>query len=519
MKEDHGSGSTPGRPPVLDIALTAAITTCIFLLFRPWEQPLVRDISIWDHVAQVIADGGVPYRDVVEIKTPLSAYLAAPAILFGRLLGIADVVSIRIVFFVIGVVLVLAVRALGARLFDADVGLVASLMTAGIDPLAEWSASGIQPKVPFVLFGIVAILLAMRDRPVASGAVVALSALCWQPGCLFILPAALALGPGLRRLTRLLLGFLLPLGLCVLYFTLAGAVADLYNWTIAFPFGPYVAKYIRSLSGARDTCWKLLTTYYSREIPLLAISAAGLAWSLATAVRRRIDRTEPLRLMLAGIAAPACLVGLVLLNVQGESDLFPIFPFIAPFASFALVHCMRLALSPGLALFVSAAVCIGWSASDSLFYRLPSTLQDEIEALEPAAALLGPNDRVWAHGDVQFLVLFNLRSVSPHLYLDRGKDAFLDRIEPDGFRKMLDGLEAAAPKIVVLGRKGTMQRDDEVVAWVRSHYVLGRRIMLRYGRDGRFIYGLRVYVRKGLALPPGWGIRTARDAEPVEAAE
>ena len=49
------------------------------ILYRQLSQPEGGDSAFWDYVSQCILRGQVPYRDVVEIKTPGSAYLSAIA--------------------------------------------------------------------------------------------------------------------------------------------------------------------------------------------------------------------------------------------------------------------------------------------------------------------------------------------------------------------------------------------------------------------------------------------------------
>lgn len=486
------------RQRAIDLTVLVVVSSAIFLFFQPWNQPEVRDKSIWDYIAQVIADGGVPYRDAIEIKTPLSAFLGAAAIKIGRVAGIADVFSIRILYFAIAVTLVVAIFDLGTLLFNRGTGLVAALLVAGIDPLGEWAGSGIQPKVPFMLFGVLALTSALRKRAVLAGVLTALSALCWQPGCVFLLPAAIALLPDWRKLAKLSLGFALPCILCVGYFAAAGALDDFYQWTVAFPFGPYVVKYVRSFRSIRDTAWRLLQMYYSREIPLLAISILGVVMAVvSTAMSRASDRY---RTLLVAFIPLAIFVGLTALNLQGESDLFPILPFAFVFGASAIDWTLSRLLPSAAAPIAGLVLCTAWSCSDAITYRLPSTLQDEIDALAPVARAIGDGDRVYVHGDLQLLVLFNLHNSSPYLFLDRGKDTFLDHLEPDGFLRFLDRLEASHPKVVVLGRRGMIDRGQDLIDRVRSGYDFDHRVQLHYGRDGRFDYALRVYRRKG--TPP-----------------
>src|SRR3954467_8559968 len=51
----------------------------IMLAWRLFTQLEIGDSAIWDYVAQAILRGQVPYRDVVEIKGPGSAYMSAGA--------------------------------------------------------------------------------------------------------------------------------------------------------------------------------------------------------------------------------------------------------------------------------------------------------------------------------------------------------------------------------------------------------------------------------------------------------
>lgn len=500
------------RQRSIDLTVLVVVSTAIFLLFQPWNQPEVRDKSIWDYIAQVVADGGVPYRDAIEIKTPLSAFLGAAAIRIGRVVGIGDVFSIRILYFALAVALVVAIFDLATLLYNRGTGLVAAIMVAGIDPLGEWAGSGIQPKVPFMLFGVLALASALRKRAVLAGALAALSALCWQPGCVFLLPAAIALLPDWRKLVKLSLGFALPCVLCVGYFAAAGALSDFYQWTVAFPFGPYVAKYVRSFRSIRDTAWRLLQMYYSREVPLLAIATAGVLMAVVSAAVSRASARW--RTLLVAVLPLAIFLGLTALNLQGESDLFPILPFAFVFGAAAIHSTLSRLLPPATVPIAAVVLCTAWSASDAITYRLPSTLQDEIDALAPVARAIGDGDRVYVHGDLQLLVLFNLRNASPHLFLDRGKDAFLDHLEPDGFLKFLDRLEASHPKVVVLGRRGMIDRGQDLIDRVRAGYDFDHRIQLHYGRDGRFDYALRVYRRKGTTPLAPADAHRAEDVEP-----
>src|SRR5215467_1173055 len=79
------------------LAISAFVLGLIVaLLYRPFSMTEVGDASIYDYIAQTILRGGLPYRDVVEIKAPGAIYLSALAIFVGRYISISDVIAVRI---------------------------------------------------------------------------------------------------------------------------------------------------------------------------------------------------------------------------------------------------------------------------------------------------------------------------------------------------------------------------------------------------------------------------------------
>src|SRR3954466_6760665 len=65
-------------------------------MYRPFALPEGGDNAIWDYVAQCILRGQVPYRDVIEIKSPAAAYLSALAMALGKWFGADTVLAVRV---------------------------------------------------------------------------------------------------------------------------------------------------------------------------------------------------------------------------------------------------------------------------------------------------------------------------------------------------------------------------------------------------------------------------------------
>src|SRR6266496_1582729 len=60
------------------LVIAAFLTgAAVMLLHRPFSQLEAGDAAFYDYIAQTILRGGIPYRDVVDIKGPAAPYLSA----------------------------------------------------------------------------------------------------------------------------------------------------------------------------------------------------------------------------------------------------------------------------------------------------------------------------------------------------------------------------------------------------------------------------------------------------------
>ena len=162
------------------------MASAVMLMHMPFTQAESGDEAIWDYVAQSVLRGQVPYRDVIEIKSPGSAYLSALAIAAGRLLGTRDVIAVRVwEVILVGLLSALTFLVAEAYLKSSIAALIASLIPLMSNPFAEWMVAGTQAKLPMIAFGMLSLLLIAKDRPFWAGFCSMISCLCWQPGLLF----------------------------------------------------------------------------------------------------------------------------------------------------------------------------------------------------------------------------------------------------------------------------------------------------------------------------------------------
>src|SRR5262249_24638889 len=127
-------GLTAGENSRRILIAAFIIGVAVTLAHRPWRQIEIGDEAIWDYVAQSILRGQVPYRDVVEIKTPGTAYLSAMAIAIARPFALRDVLAVRVLYTLM-VGLISAISFALAEIYFRD--RVAALI-AFLIPLASW---------------------------------------------------------------------------------------------------------------------------------------------------------------------------------------------------------------------------------------------------------------------------------------------------------------------------------------------------------------------------------------------
>jgi hypothetical protein len=449
------------------------------------------DEAIWDYIAQSILRNQIPYRDVIEIKTPACAYLSAAAIATGRLANLPDPISVRLLnCLLVGSLAATCFLTSFAFLQNRSASVLASLIPLAPAHFSQWMVSGSQPKLPMTVFGLLSLLLIAKDRPFWAGLFSMLSFLCWQPGLLFFLVALLAFPRFDIRLLKLMVGALIPLVLLLFYFHLLGALVDLYNWTFAFNLLAYAPETFKGLSEGLALIWKVSRRVFGPDMLLVALSLAGLIAFGIERFRRKFKSSEaelrPFKDAL--MMSPIIYLAFCLINFQSGPDLIPLFPFIGIFAGWLMVRVVSLA-GPAFKLLPIAALTLILAL---IFYRsmvykygYAMTLSDQYKKFEAISDMLGPDDKIYVHGAAELLVLTGRSNLNPYIFLDRGKDNFISAKRPGGFKAIIEDMEKQSPKVVALARLAHVAHRLELEQWVKERYTQLEQID-----------GISVYIRK-----------------------
>jgi len=470
------------------------ISIAVLLAWRLLYQAEGGDSAIWDYVAQSILRGQIPYKDVVEIKGPLSAYLSAIAMLLGKSVGLRDVLAVRFMQVVLaGLLSSVTFLVTEAYLRRRVTALIASLWALMSFHFVSWTEGGTQPKLTMILFGMLTLLLIAKDKPFWAGCCSMLSCLCWQPGLLFTGIGVLMFSRYLTswrdlRALKVLAGAAAPLAVTVLYFYGVGALKDFWIWTVAYNFEVYARVGLRDAGDTFTHIWVVLDRVFKIDVVWLALGAIGLLLFGARQLRVRLTKKGSLSPDLfrdATLIAPVVYVAFCLINLQSGPDLIPLFPFIGMFAGWLITEVSdrltpvgvvarnpalgrTVQLLPALALLLVCMVAVVRAARSTLD---GPTLEYQDQQLRTVTDLIGPDDKIYVHGSVELLLLLNRPNLNPYIMWDHGKASYVVAKNYGGsLDAMIDAIEAEAPKLVALSRLKRIPEGAALERWVENHY-------------------------------------------------
>src|SRR5436190_5103173 len=274
----------------------------------------------------------------------------------------------------------------------------------------------------------------------------------------------------------LLLGTSISLAVVVSYFWLAGALHDLWLWTIHYNYAVYLPEGAEPASTSAALAWKLVRESLGANVFWLRGSLAGALLYVIARIwvrfRERKLTTLPDAWKDALVIPPLVHLGFCIVSWPGPDNLIPFFPFIGLFAGYCVVTVARIIIAiPPVKRHAFAARAIGWSPAVALILIVLSvvhnakgyqiepgrTLQDQQSAFKPVADILGPNDKIYVHGTVQLLVLLKRANLNPYIFLPYGKDDYIGSVRPGGFKAFINEMDAAAPKVIALSRLRTVR--------------------------------------------------------------
>jgi hypothetical protein len=473
-----------------------ALSLLIYFQFKPGEQPTGGDLSMWDYMSQSIVRGAVPYKDVVNIKTPLGSYLAAAAIKISHPFGLRDIIAIRYLYILFASLTV----AMTFLVFDVywqrrSAAILAAVLMLSYNSFGIWNSSGAQVKTATILFGLLSLYAVARGQAWLAGFWGALSFWCWQPGLLFTGAAGLVFcgfltRPFDRRAIATAFGAIVPLLLGVLYFHSVGAWDDFYRW--CFEFNTTSNSSVDSAFG-----WARAATAVKKAYPeewlWFVLFPAGFLWRLVEAgqILYRFGTAAFLKSSwrLAPEIAFSVYALFSLFNLQSGPDMIIFLPFVSGYAAYLIAGLVEplnqfaglvverikgLSGLRGIVRYIPISALIIliflFKVADAFQYELVFKLQDEEREWSEVVSQLSASESIYAQGSLDLLVLYNLPNANKYIYFDRGKDVYAGRIEQGGFDGIIEDLKNKQPKFVSLAKLKHIKERDKLLAWLDELY-------------------------------------------------
>lgn len=437
-----------------------AIVSGVLFWLRGFEGVLTRDLALYTYAGQQVADGVPPYVGVMNRSGPLAHLVPGAGAWLGDLLGVDDLLAVRVTMLVVSTLVVWATYVLGREVFGSRmVGASAALFVATMPAMILYAAGGPRDKTIMMLFLVLSLVATVRGRWTWAGVCLALATLTWQPaflpGVATVAVAAL-LAPGRRAaaLLRVALAGIVTTLVFVVGFALAGALPEALDGFIRIHL---TATYQPGLTEDLEATWEAFAEAFGfATYPLLAGLVALPLVTLPSLWRLAGRRADPSQRTgdVALVAATAGeIVGLVwsYRTFNGWADALVLVPYAALGLAGVLALVLR-ALPRRAGAAVAVAACLGL-----LVGGLDHALDDHEPVLraqraEVAAVLdVLPDATMVSIEAPQPLVLAHRVNPSPHQMFRLGLETYVDDTWPGGLAGYAAWISTHRPDIVAVG--------------------------------------------------------------------
>jgi len=470
-----------------------------------------RDGAVYLYSGQRMAEGVPPYVSVFDHKGPLAPMLAGAGVMLSKLLNTDQIMTVRVVFFLMGCLAVVSAYLLGSSLFKSQrAGIFAALTFLGFFCFARYATAEPEAKTPMLLFEVLALLLTSQKRWFWAGLCGSLAFLVWQPMAVFPLVTIFlaATCPGGSRssaISRAVSGAGLPVAAIAAYFYAEGALYELINGSILFNLRYLDQDKFSSVAPQLVAPARAIFQGYTTILIPLVICAmlAAVVISAVTLGRLYLPK-GPARVSLGNVATRETFAPVLLtlpfpiiwsmMDFQGYPDFFVFIPYVAiGFGGFLYFLAGRVEAADGAGLrgvrrsFVPIAYAI-LTAIAVVSSLITIKLAAEVSTLDTGgrgpkpgdfdyqqqAALevrdrFGEDAKVVSIGVPQLLVLLHDTNPNPYAFVIRGIDREIALQTPGGFQGWLGELGAYDPDVIAFGQtSGHYKR--ELVDWLDTHY-------------------------------------------------
>lgn len=459
--------------------LLALVATGVFLV-RGFDGGLDRDVAIYAYAGQRFAEGDPPYIGVMNRSGPLAHVVPGLGAFAGRVLGLDDLLAMRLLMMLVSAACVWAVYLLSRDCFGSRAtGVLGAATLLSFQGFLYYASYGPREKTTMILFLVIALWAMAGRRWAVAGVMTALATLTWQGAFLPLFAAvvvACTLVPGRRAsltaFTRYAAGGVLVTAATVAWFWVVGALQEFLGGFVLVNAG-YTAQ--------RGLLWTL-----SRKPDVLE---GGYAWGwvvlvggvvasvgLAVARLRGLDRGSgpQVAVVALGVATAVELLW-VLTAFQSWPDSLVFTPLAAAgVAGVGRMLTERLPGDWGRRALVGGAVLLLVAATVTSHQRRSTELRHQRDQVAAVLQAVGPGATMLSLGAPQALVITGRRNPLRYQMFRSGMDEYVDDTRPGGLAQVAREIERMQPTLIMMD---VPYRYPWLRSVLRSDYV-------RLGRSG-----------------------------------
>ncbi|MBI4675601.1 MAG: hypothetical protein HY741_28485 [Chloroflexi bacterium] len=453
--------------------------------------------------------------------SPDPSTLAALALVAARPFGIDDVSAMRLLFIALAVSAVLLIYLFARDAFHSRaVGWFSALALTSIGFLGARAATGPEPKLVVLVFGIATCWAIQKRAAWWAGICAALAFLAWQIAGIYLGVAILALWLGAKPKTRwqqagrVLAGFLLTLAPFVLYLAATGALYDAWAQTILGNFN-FLREIAEGTGGIGLNIGQNLTKFgtatwrcMAKERALLLLGGAGaVSFTLQALIPLRRDKWSSAAWGALALSASALgFAAISLIDFQNCPDLLPFFTILALGCGWLITRIVEwvtllvvraapktAAWAPRALFTLATLVLLLYGTGDSLFTSSVSRLRAPQEKIAARVEQeLQPGDTIQQYGDSIVLVLTGRTNATPVLHLGPKQHQGIFFMYENGLDGYIAYLDAHKPRVITLGRRKQEAWAKKLYTWIETNY---RLVDSFDAKEGGTVNEIDLYVR------------------------
>ncbi len=449
----------------------SAVLIFVISAFVFWQHgidgKMTRDGAIYLYSGQQMGEGVPPFASIFDHKGPVAPLISGVGVFFAKWFHTDDVLTVRITFFILSVLTIVALYVLAHALFSSyGLALLTACSFINFWGFGMYALSGPRAKTPMVLLEILTLWLTIRRQWFWAGVCGALAFLTWQPTLIYPLLAlvlAVVQSEGkqkkIRNALSVITGGLVPLLVIGGYFLFEGAFNDFVDGTFLFNITHLERPSTSIFTNIRNMFRAVYLGYTTMAIPIALGFLAILMMSIWRIQKHKTIRSwlSEDRFAILLLSFPIPFIWSVM-DFQDYPDFFVFLPYAAigfGWLLYTTVQNLEKAFEiPKMAargfIFVTCVVLIGAAAVN---YKTTAT--EELNAqkawADEVVRRFGDDVKIASIGVPEALVLLHKTNPNPYAFIIYGIDNRIHAKSEGGFDGWLEQLKAYNPMLVFFG--------------------------------------------------------------------